>query len=121
MRRQLFLLVILLAVAVSVSAQKKYNVYAVGFYNVENLFDTCHDEGKNDYDFLPSGSYKWNALKYNRKLHNMARTLADMGTDTGSGKLPLGCAIIGISEVENGLSPQTSISVLNKNAFIDES
>lgn len=101
MKRQLLLLVMLLAVTVSVSAQKKYNVYAVGFYNLENLFDTCHDEGKNDYDFLPSGSYKWNALKYNRKLHNMAMALSEMGTDMGNGKLPLGCAIIGVSEVEN--------------------
>lgn len=39
------------------SQQKKtYAMYAVGFYNQENLFDTCHDEGKRDYDFLPSGS-----------------------------------------------------------------
>ena len=101
MKRQLLLLVMLLAVTVSVSAQKKYNVYAVGFYNLENLFDTCHDEGKNDYDFLPNGSYKWNALKYNRKLHNMAMALSEMGTDMGNGKLPIGCAIIGVSEVEN--------------------
>lgn len=80
------------------SQQKKtYAMYAVGFYNQENLFDTCHDEGKRDYDFLPSGSYKWNGLKYAHKLRNMANALADMGTD----KLPVGCAIIGLSEVEN--------------------
>lgn len=91
----------LVAMVLSASAQKKYSVFAVGFYNLENLFDTCHDEGKNDYDFLPSGSYKWNKLKYERKLHNMAKTLADMGTDMGNGKLPLGCAVIGVSEVEN--------------------
>jgi hypothetical protein len=70
----------------------------VGFYNLENLFDTCHDDGKNDYEFLPSGSYKWNALKYTHKLHNMARALSDMATT----KLPgVGCAVIGVSEVEN--------------------
>ena len=80
------------------SAQKKYSVYGVGFYNQENLFDTCHDEGKRDYDFLPTGSYKWNAMKYNHKLSNMSRALADMGTDM----LPnIGCAIIGLAEVEN--------------------
>ena len=80
------------------SAQKKYSVYGVGFYNQENLFDTCHDEGKRDYDFLPIGSYKWNAMKYNHKLNNMSRALADMGTDV----LPnIGCAIIGLAEVEN--------------------
>ena len=80
------------------SAQKKYSVYGIGFYNQENLFDTCHDEGKRDYDFLPTGSYKWNAMKYNHKLNNMSRALADMGTDV----LPnIGCAIIGLAEVEN--------------------
>ena len=98
MRKQLIIFVALLLITFSVSAQKKFSVYAVGFYNQENLFDTCHDAGKNDYEFLPSGSYHWDGLKYSHKLHNMARALADMATD----KLPnIGCAIIGLSEVEN--------------------
>ena len=84
--------------ALSGIAQKKYSVYGIGFYNLENLFDTCHDEGKRDYEFLPDGSYRWNGVKYTHKLHNMARVLADMGTDV----LPnIGCAAIGVSEVEN--------------------
>lgn len=78
-------------------SEKKYNMYAIGFYNQENLFDTCHDYGKRDYDFLPTGSYKWNGVKYSHKLKNMAYALSDMGTD----KLPVGCAFIGLSEVEN--------------------
>ena len=97
-KRFIFLALLMLAMVTGATAQKKYNVYAVGFYNQENLFDTCHDEGKRDYDFLPGGSYKWNGLKYTHKLHNMAQALADMGTD----KLPgVGCALIGLSEVEN--------------------
>jgi len=95
---KLLLLLSLCLMAQNSFSQKKYSVYAVGFYNQENLFDTCHDEGKRDYDFLPNGSYKWNGLKYTHKLRNMARALADMGTD----KLPgVGCAVIGLSEVEN--------------------
>ena len=97
MKKRLFILTLAFFAVLAVSAQKKYNVYGVGFYNLENLFDTCHDEGKNDYDFLPNGSYMWNGLKYGRKLHNMAYALADMGTDM----LPVGCAVIGVSEVEN--------------------
>ena len=98
MKRHFLLIVFFIAAVVGASAQKKYNVYGVGFYNLENLFDTCHDEGKNDYDFLPDGSYRWNGFKYGRKLHNMARALSDLGTDL----LPeVGCAIIGVSEVEN--------------------
>ena len=82
----------------TLSARQKHSVYAIGFYNQENLFDTCHDEGKNDYDFLPDGSYQWNGTKYTHKLRNMARTLSDMATDELPG---VGCALIGLSEVEN--------------------
>lgn len=81
-------------------AQKRQLMcYGVGFYNQENLFDTTHDEGKNDYEFLPEGSYGWTEMKYTHKLKNMSTVLAEMGTD----KLPkeLGCAVIGLSEVEN--------------------
>ena len=76
---------------------KKIAAYAIGFYNLENLFDTIHAEGKNDFDFLPEGSYKWNSVKYNAKLKNMSRVLAEMGTD----KVKAGAAVIGISEIEN--------------------
>lgn len=79
-------------------AQKKYSVYGVGFYNLENLFDTCHDAGKNDYEYLPDGTNKWTGLKYSHKLKNMAKVLSEMGTDWLPG---VGCAAIGVSEVEN--------------------
>ena len=92
-------LLLLFGTASCLAQGKKFVPYAVGFYNLENLFDTRHDAGKNDYEFLPTGSYRWNGIKYSHKLRNMARALADMGTD----KLPksIGCAVIGVSEVEN--------------------
>ena len=77
--------------------QRKFGLYPVAFYNLENIFDTVHDEGKNDYEFLPSGSYHWDKNKYESKLKNMARVLLDLGTD----KVPVGAAVIGVSEVEN--------------------
>lgn len=61
MRKHLLLLAALLMIGLGATAQKKksqtsgnkqYQVYAVGFYNQENLFDTCHDAGKNDYEYL---------------------------------------------------------------------
>ena len=100
MKKLLSLLIVMFLVgAMNAQAQeKKFSVYAIGFYNLENLFDTCHDAGKNDYEYLPDGRNKWSGLKYTSKLRNMARVLSEMGTD----KLPLvGCAAIGVSEVEN--------------------
>ena len=66
-----------------------------------NLFDTCHDEGKNDYEYLAEGTNKWNAKKYESKLANMSKVLAEMGTDMLKN---VGCALIGVSEVENARS-----------------
>lgn len=96
MQRTAMALLLFMCLGIVAFAQKKYAVYAVGFYNQENLFDTCHDEGKNDYEYLPAKG--WDALKYSSKLKNMARVISEMGTDM----LPkVGCAFIGLSEVEN--------------------
>jgi len=99
MKKCLFFMALTLLLTTGASqAQKKFSVYGVGFYNLENLFDTCHDVGKNDYEYLPEGTNRWSGLKYTNKLKNMARVLSEMGTD----KLPgVGCAAIGVSEVEN--------------------
>ena len=91
------MLIVMLMLSVAAHAQKKYSVYAIGFYNLENLFDTIHDPGKNDYEYLPDGTNKWNAIKYEHKLANMSKVLSEMATDM----LPVGCAAIGVSEVEN--------------------
>lgn len=98
MRKTCFSLVALCCMCLTLFAQNRQLVcHAVAFYNQENLFDTIHDEGKNDYDFLPDGSYHWNKIKYEHKLANMSKALCDLGTD----KLPYGASIIGVSEVEN--------------------
>jgi hypothetical protein len=75
----------------------KIGMYGVAFYNLENLFDTIHDAGKNDWEFLPDGTNKWGKMKYENKLANMSKVLSELCTD----KLPRGAAIIGVSEIEN--------------------
>ena len=97
MRKNMFSLLLVFLTTTACTAQKKYGLYPVAFYNLENIFDTQHDEGKNDYEFLPTGSYHWDENKYTNKLQNMSRALADIGTD----KVPAGAAVIGVSEVEN--------------------
>ena len=68
----------------------------IGFYNLENLFDTYHDEGKNDYEFLPDGANEWTEAKYQKKLHNMASVIRAMKEDNGRWH-----AVLGICEIEN--------------------
>ncbi len=116
-KHNLLLIVFLCVVVLGVNAKKTKSVYAIGFYNLENLFDTCHDECKNDSDFLPGGFYSWDSAKYQNKLSNMAKALSDMGTN----ELPdVGCAIIGLAEVENSkvlddLTAQEQLKARNYN------
>lgn len=99
MKKAVFNVFLLFALCLFAHAEgnARLSMHAVAFYNLENLFDITHDEGKNDYDFLPDGSYHWNHLKYSHKLSNMSRVLADLGTDY----TPQGASIIGLCEVEN--------------------
>ena len=100
MKRIVYLLAVLLLVsgwnAGAQGKKVKGKSYVIGFYNLENLFDTYHDEGKNDYEYLPDGANEWTDAKYAKKLQNMAKVIADMAKDNGAWH-----AVLGVSEVEN--------------------
>jgi len=82
------------------NARKEYEVACVGFYNLENLFDTIVDPDTNKIlqeDFTPIGSTKWNTEKYIEKLGNMSKVISDMGIES----TPDGPAVLGVAEIEN--------------------
>ena len=80
-------------------------------WNVENLFDTEHDTLKNDYEFLPDGSYHWNRTRYWRKLNRVGQTITACGESLNT--MP---HLIGLCEVENDtvLRDLTKRSLLRK-------
>ena len=96
MLKKITLLALSLLMMAPLFAQKGQNA-VIAFYNLENLFDTIHDEGKNDYEYLPDGGMKWTSLKYENKVKNMAYAVSQLGTDYD----PRGAACIGVAEVEN--------------------
>lgn len=97
---RLVLFSVLLVLAVSAFAQEKqYKVAAIGFYNLENLFDTINDPNTNDEDFLPKGSYNYTGAVYQDKLTKLSGVIAGLGTEIS----PDGIAILGVAEVENRL------------------
>lgn len=104
MRKTILLSWLIFLATTAVAQDRKLGLYAIGFYNIENLFDTEHDldpntgEDKNDYEYLPDGTNHWTQMKYEHKLANMSRALAEMGTERLKS---IGCALIGVSEVEN--------------------
>ncbi|MBO7471889.1 MAG: endonuclease/exonuclease/phosphatase family protein [Bacteroidaceae bacterium] len=90
MCRKAFTLLFLMLLTCSESRAQR-----IVFWNLENLFDCRHDSLKNDYDFLPEGSYHWTKGRYWRKLDNLSRTFAAIADE---GAWPMA---IGVCEVEN--------------------
>ena len=102
MNKHFFFIFALLAFSLGINRasaqeQQAYKVGLVGFYNLENLFDTINDPNKNDEEFLPQGLNQWNSEKYLSKLHNMAYAISTIGTDWS----PDGVAVLGMCEMEN--------------------
>ena len=109
MKKHIFLSVVFLIVAgIAVfggnDAGKKRN-YVIGFYNLENLFDTYDDPVKNDEEFLPEGKNQWTDVKYRKKLHNMATVIRSMAQTNGRFH-----TILGVSEIENRLVLEDLVS-----------
>ena len=97
----IYVAALMLTLSIAAQAQEESShaqyVRCIAFYNLENLFDTIHDEGKNDYEYLPDGGNKWTSMKYENKVKNMAYAVSQLGTDYD----PRGAACVGVAEVEN--------------------
>lgn len=66
----------------------------IGFYNVENLFDTIDDPHTNDNEFLPNGKKAWDTGRLTMKMKKLDSVLMIM-TPNGTPD------ILGVCEVEN--------------------
>ena len=92
------LIVLILLLTLNVQAQKKqYKVACIGFYNLENLFDTIDSPDTYDYEFLPSGKKGWTSERYHKKLEKMSDVISQIGDEYVNG----GPQILGVSEIEN--------------------
>ncbi len=96
-----FAFFLLLLSTFSISAQSQdladYYVAGIGFYNLENLFDTKDDADVKDEEFTPNGERAWDASSYNEKISNLATVIYGLGTE----QTPDGLACLGVSEIEN--------------------
>lgn len=76
---------------------KKYHVKTIGFYNVENLFDTVDDSLTIDEDYTLNGKNHYSEEDYLEKIHKTAKVISEIGSDNDN----RGPSIIGLAEVEN--------------------
>lgn len=97
MHRCLSLLIALYTGTFVLAQDQRFTPVCVGFYNIENLYDTIDSPDTDDHEFLPGAPKQWNTARYFRKVDKMAGVIASIGTDIH----PDGLAFIGLSEVEN--------------------
>lgn len=105
MKRTAIILFVFLVSVTAVFAQDRKKACVVGFYNLENLFDTYDDPAKNDEEFLPDGKNQWTEVKYRKKLHNMATVIRSMAETNGRFH-----SVLGVSEIENRLVLEDLVS-----------
>ena len=100
LEKKLILVVIptILAFTTQLMSQKTlYKPVAIGFYNVENLFDTQDNPEIRDDEFTPGGDKVWNQEKYDEKVANIASVISQLGRE----RCKEGLSLLGISEIEN--------------------
>ena len=99
--RFIYLFIFLVSGFFPLQAQQKkeqqYKVSCIGFYNLENLFDTEDDPLIDDSEFLPTGKKLYTETVYQDKLGNLAEVLSQLGKQETND----GLAIIGVAEIEN--------------------
>jgi len=78
-------------------AKQQYKTAIIGFYNLENLYDTVDNPMVSDEEFTPSGPKNYTGAIYRDKLDKLATIISEMGAD----KNPDGPALLGVAEVEN--------------------
>lgn len=96
---------ILLAAAIALAflplyaqnAKQQYKVAVIGFYNLENFYDTLDNPMVNDEEFLPSGPRNYSGTVYKDKVLHLATAISEMGININ----PDGPALLGVAEVEN--------------------
>ena len=79
------------------SAKQSKKITTIGFYNVENLFDTKDDPKTADDDFTSEGKLRWNYKRYKIKIKKLGSVIAQLGMNRSK----YSPAIVGLVEVEN--------------------
>ncbi len=98
MRKLIFATTILmLSVSASYAQKASYKPAVIGFYNLENFYDTINNPSVNDEEFLPNSDRHYNTRVYFDKISRLSRVISEMGTNYN----PDGLAILGVAEIEN--------------------
>ena len=87
----------ILSISVGYAQKENFKASLIGFYNLENFYDTVNNPGVNDEEFLPDGERHYNTRIFLDKVGRLSTVISRLGTEIN----PDGVAILGVAEVEN--------------------
>jgi len=98
MNKLLFTIIgLALTISTAYTQKSSYKVSLVGFYNLENLYDTVNNPLVDDEEFLPNSERHYNTRIFLDKLDRLSYAISQIGIEIN----PDGVAILGVAEVEN--------------------
>lgn len=90
-------LITIISVSTGYSLKAQYHASMIGFYNLENFYDTVDNPIVDDEEFLPNSERHYNTVVFLDKVDKLTSVLSQLGTDVN----PDGFALLGVSEIEN--------------------
>ena len=89
--------IIVISFSVGYAQKATYHPSVIGFYNLENFYDTVNNPMIDDEEFLPNSQRHYNTRIFFDKVGRLSEVISQMGTDIN----PDGVAILGVAEIEN--------------------
>jgi len=87
----------LFSIATIAQKTKAYKIGIIGFYNLENFYDTIDQPNVSDEEFTPNGPRHYNTSVYTDKIERLSDVLSRIGIEDS----PDGLSLFGSAEIEN--------------------
>lgn len=87
----------ILSISTTYAQSDRYIPALIGFYNLENFYDTVNNPLVDDEEFLPNSDRHYNSHIFLDKVDRLTTVIAQLGADVN----PDGLALLGVAEIEN--------------------
>lgn len=89
--------IILLSILSAQAQKNSFHPSLIGFYNLENFYDTVNNPLVDDEEFLPNSERHYNSRIFLDKVSRLSSVISQIGIDIN----PDGLALLGVAEIEN--------------------
>jgi len=93
----LTIVVTIISISAGYAQKESFKPSLIGFYNLENFYDTVNNPIVDDEEFLPNSERHYNTRIFLDKVERLSTVISQIGTDVN----PDGLALMGVAEIEN--------------------